>query len=186
MAGSSCYLKPKENMLLRLAKPLLLALLIGQVAGPAIGLTSDRRQPIRITADRMIVDERKGVSRYNGNVFLKQGSLEIRGDQLTVHFQQGKIIQIVATGNPARLQQKPDEREMIYSSARRMEYNTRNGQLLLIDNARVTQGANRFSGERIEYDTLKSIVAARRAEENKDGRVHVIIEPADKRQDSQE
>lgn len=173
-------------MLLRLVKPLLLALLIGQVAAPAIGLTSDRRQPIRITADRMIVDERKGVSHYRGNVFLKQGSLEIRADQLTVRLQQGKISQIVATGNPARLQQKPDERDMIYSSARRMEYNTHSGRLLLIDNARVTQGANRFSGKHIEYNTLNSTVTAGRDQENKDDRVHVIIEPADKRQESKE
>ncbi len=173
-------------MLLRLAKPLLLTLLMGQVAAPVIALTSDRQQPIRITADRMIVDERKGVSRYQGHVFLKQGSLEIRGDQLTVHFRQGKIIQIVATGSPARLRQKPDKLEMIRSSARRMEYDTRNGRLLLIDNAHVTQGANRFSGARIEYDTLNSIVAARRAGENENGRVHAIIEPANKQEDSKE
>ena len=162
---------------------LLLVLLLLTVATPPLALTSDRNQPIRITADQMLVDERKGISHYQGDVYLKQGSLEIRSDELTVHIDAGKVEKIIVTGQPARLQQQPDERPTVYSSANRMEYDTGSGELLLIEDARVKQGANTFSGARIEYDTINSIVAARKDEEEDDGRVHAIIEPADKSQD---
>jgi len=164
---------------------LLCLLLLGQVV-PALALTSDQHQPIRVTSDRMTVDERQGISHYEGNVYLKQGSLEIRADTLTVHLKNGKITRIIIIGSPARLQQQPDDRDTIHSSARRMEYDTRSGQLLLIHDALVKQGANRFSGARIEYNTQTSIVAAERTPEDSNGRVHAIIEPTDKQQDNQQ
>lgn len=167
-------------------KPLLLVALTLVPAVSAWALSTDRNQPVRITADRMRADERLGISHYEGDVFLKQGSLEIRSDELTVHLQDGEVTRIIVTGNPARLQQQPDNREMVYSEARRMEYNTQSGELLLIDDARVKQGSNRFSGARIHYDTRNSIVAANRDaadSEREDGRVRAIIEPADKQQE---
>jgi len=180
-------------MLLTRAKSLLLMTLLTSIPASVWALSSDRDQPVNITADRMRADERQGISRYQGDVFLKQGSLEIRGDELTVHLQEGAVTRIIAVGEPAKLQQQPDNREMVYSEARRMEYNTRSGELLLIDNARVKQGANRFSGTRIHYDTRNSIVTANSDTPSKqpddpqsDGRVRAIIEPGDKQQEQGE
>lgn len=178
-------------MLLPRAKPLLLLALLGLAPAGVWALSSDREQPVNISADRMRADERRGVSHYMGDVFLKQGSLEIRSDELTVHLEDGEVRQIIVIGQPAKLQQKPDDREMVYSEARRMEYDTQSGELLLIDDAQVKQGANRFSGARIHYDTRNSIVAANSEKESStspdaadDGRVKAIIEPADKAGDS--
>ncbi|MFO8024190.1 lipopolysaccharide transport periplasmic protein LptA [Thiohalophilus sp.] len=178
-------------MLLLRAKSLLLLVLLGFAPVSVWALSSDREQPVNISADRMRADERHGISHYIGDVFLKQGSLEIRSDELTVHLEDGEVRQIIVIGQPARLQQKPDNREMVYSEARRMEYDTRSGELLLIDEARVTQGANRFSGSRIHYDTRNSIVAANSQGQSStspeapdDGRVKAIIEPADKAGDN--
>lgn len=170
----------------RHVKPLLLTALLLLPATPVSALSSDRQQPVKITADRMKADERRGVSHYQGDVFLKQGSLEIRAEELIVHLSDGEVTRIVVIGNPAKLQQQPDDREMVYSEAQRMEYNTRNGELLLIDDAHVKQGANRFSGARIHYDTRNSIVAANtdspasQPAGESDGRVRAIIEPGDK------
>lgn len=170
----------------RHVKLLLIALLLLPTA-PVSALSSDRQQPVKITADRMLADERRGVSHYQGDVFLKQGSLEIRADELTVHLSDGEVTKIIIIGDPAKLQQQPDDREMVYSEARRMEYNIRNGELLLIDDAHVKQGANRFSGARIQYDTRNSIVAANTDSTSptqpageSEGRVRAIIEPGDK------
>ncbi|MDZ7662254.1 lipopolysaccharide transport periplasmic protein LptA [Thiohalophilus sp.] len=177
-------------MLLTRAKSLLLMTLLASIPASVWALSSDRDQPVNITADRMRADERQGISHYEGEVFLKQGSLEIRGDELTVHLQKGEVSRIIVIGKPAELQQQPDNREMVYSEARRMEYNTQSGELLLIDDARVKQGTNRISGTRIHYDTRNSIVAANSDSPSKqpddpqsDGRVRVIIEPGDKPQD---
>jgi lipopolysaccharide export system protein LptA len=172
-------------MILRHVKPLLLVGLTLVPAAPLSALSSDRNKPVTITADRMQADEHKGTSHYQGDVFLKQGSLEIHSDELVVHVKNGEVQKIIVTGSPATLQQQPDDREMVYSEARRMEYDTRSGQLLLIDDAHVKQGSNRFSGARIDYDTRNSIVAANRDNTDSrespddDGRVRAIIEPAD-------
>lgn len=179
-------------MLLHRAKPLLLAALMATSVAPAWALSTDRNQPVKITADRMRADERQGTSHYEGDVFLKQGSLEIRADELTVHLDNGEVRRIIVVGQPAKLQQQPDNREMVYSEARRMEYDIRSGELLLLNEARVKQGASHFSGARIHYDTRNSIVAANRdsttSEQDKtdDGRVRAIIEPADKPQDGKQ
>jgi lipopolysaccharide export system protein LptA len=177
----------------RHVKPLLLMALILLPTAPALALSSDRQQPVEITADSMRADERRGVSHYQGDVFLKQGSLEIRADELTVHLTDGEVTRIIVIGSPAKLQQQPDNREMVYSEARRMDYNTRSGELLLLEDAHVKQGANRFSGERIDYDTRKSIVTAEAGDGDtpaqpagdSDGRVRAIIEPKDQSGDGQ-
>jgi lipopolysaccharide export system protein LptA len=158
-------------------------------AAPASALTSDREKPVHITADRMQANEREGTSHYVGDVYLKQGSLEIRSDELTVYLKNGEVHKIIVLGNPARLQQQPDDRDMVFSEALKMEYDTRSGELLLIEDAHVKQGVNRISGQRIQYDTRNSIVAAQRQDSNGtdstggDGRVRAIIEPADKTQE---
>lgn len=176
-------------MRLRPANCLLLVLLGLVHAAPLSALTSDRDKPVHITADRMQANEREGTSHYVGDVYLKQGSLEIRSDELTVYLKNGEVRKIIVLGDPAKLQQQPDDRDMVFSEARRMEYNTLNGELLLIEDAHVKQGVNRISGQRINYDTRNSIVAASR-ETGKgkdstegDGRVRAIIEPAEKTQE---
>ncbi|TDY01089.1 lipopolysaccharide transport periplasmic protein LptA [Thiohalophilus thiocyanatoxydans] len=174
-------------MLLTRAKSLLLMALLGSISISAGALSSDREQPVNITADRMRADEREGLSHYEGDVFLKQGSLEIRAEEITVYLEEGEVTRIIAIGEPAKLQQQPDDREMVYSEARRMKYNTRNGELLLLEDAWVKQSGNRISGKRIHYDTSNSIVTANRdtapkqsGDSQDDGRVRAIIEPKEK------
>ena len=43
----------------------------------ALGLPSDREQPIHISADKALRDEKKGITVYQGNVEMNQGSLRI-------------------------------------------------------------------------------------------------------------
>lgn len=155
----------------------MLSLLVTIVPN-VLALPGDRQQPIKIRADRMVVDERQGISHYSGEVHMTQGSLEVRADDLVVHINKGQVIQIIITGEPATLQQQRQaDQPAIRSSAKKMEYDTRTGRLFLIDNASVLQGPNRFSGDRIEYDTFRSIVAAGTHEENQGGRVRAVIEP---------
>jgi len=46
-------------------------------AGASLALPDDRDQPIRITADTAIRDEKQGFTVYTGNVHMIQGSLDI-------------------------------------------------------------------------------------------------------------
>ena len=141
------------------------------------GLESDRDQPIHIKADRITVNEKQGVSFYQGNVQFTQGSLRVNGDEVTVFLQGDTLSKVIVIGNPATLIQQPDHRqEPVNAKAMQMEYDAKQEIVYLIENAEVQQGPNSFAGNHIEYDTRNSMVSARKGETD-DSRVHVIITP---------
>ena len=143
-------------------------------------LESDREQPIHIKADRITVNEKQGISFYQGNVQFTQGSLRVTGDEVTVFLQGDVLSKVIVIGTPATLVQQPDHRqEPVNSKAKRMEYDAKKEVVYLIDDAEVKQGPNSFAGNYIEYDTRNSMVSARKGEKD-EGRVHVIITPPKK------
>ena len=169
------YLSP-DKLLPGILLPALLWL-----TGPALALQSDREQPIYITADHVEIDKGKGFSKYTGRVHIRQGSVNIRGELVLFHHQNGEVEKVIINGEPASFQQQPDKgSDVIVSNARRMEYFAKTSRLFLIDDAQVTQGANRFSGERIEYDIYRGTVVAKKDETGK-SRVRAIIAPAEEK-----
>ncbi len=96
-------------------------------------LESDRDQPIHIKADRITVNEKQGVSFYQGNVQFTQGSLRVNGDEVTVFLQGDTLSKVIVIGNPATLVQQPDHRqELVNSKATRMEYDANKEIVYLI------------------------------------------------------
>ena len=159
-------------------KSLYLSLLL--ISPVCWGLESDRQQPIHIQADRITVHEKEGVSYYEGNVQFTQGSLQVKGDEITVYLKGDVLQKVIVKGSPATMQQQPEpDQELVHSQAARMEYNAQQQIVTLIDNAQIQQGPNSFAGDYIEYDTRNSMVSARKGE-TEDSRVHVIITPPDK------
>ncbi|MGD8925615.1 MAG: lipopolysaccharide transport periplasmic protein LptA [Thioalkalispiraceae bacterium] len=146
-------------------------------SSPGFALRSDRDQPIDIQADRVEIKEKEEISEYIGNVHLKQGSLDIKADKVTVYLKNGRLIKILIMGNPAVFKQKPeDNKDVVRSSAMNMEYFASKQHLILKTNASVVQGDNHFSGDFIEYDTLNSTVKANK-DKGSESRVHAIIKP---------
>ncbi len=146
---------------------------------PGWALRSDRNQPVTIKADQVEINEKTEISHYQGNVYLKQGTLIIKADSVFVYLSKGELSKIVIDGKPATFEQKPDDnKDIVKSSANHMEYYAPKQILILKQNARVIQGANNFSGDFIEYDTLNSTVKAN-TDEGSDSRVHAIIHPKD-------
>jgi len=146
----------------------------------AFALSSDREQPIHINADSMVAEEPKGYSHYLGNVHITQGSLKVDADEVYIYLVDGLLDKLIIIGEPAKLQQIPDNStEIVYSRAKRMEYFASTDRLLLMKDAEVWQGANRFSGEHIEYDTLNSRVSAN-SNGQEAGRIRAVIIPQKK------
>ena len=58
----------------------LLCILVSQFS---LALPDDRQQPIHISADNALRDEKKGITIYRGNVVLNQGSLHISANRIT-------------------------------------------------------------------------------------------------------
>ena len=119
----------------------LAALLLAGAAllAPAVqALPGDREQPIAVEADRAVRDEKAGETIYSGDVRLVQGSLVIEADALTIYHSRDLAERVVATGEPARMQQQPEVDEaVIHAAARRITYFTAEERVLLERDAEV-------------------------------------------------
>lgn len=88
-----------------------IAALIGMLLPlAASALPSDKEQEIRIAANTATLDQKKGVTIYSGDVQFSQGSLVLKADTVTAHFdaETQKIEKIEAHGSPARYEQQPE------------------------------------------------------------------------------
>lgn len=152
----------------------------------AFALSSDRYQAITIHSDSAERDELKGTTTYSGNVVMQQGSMRIDADQVVIFNDKNKVTQIVATGRPARYQQKPTEDEgPVIAEAQRLEYNIAQDTLHLIDNASLQQEGTSLSGNRIDYDVKKSVVTAG-SDASQNERVKMVIPARALRQEGED
>lgn len=166
---------------------LVAALTLGLLACPsAFALSSDRNQAITIHSDSAERDEIKGTTTYSGNVVMQQGSMRIDAEEVVIVNDKSKVTQIVATGNPARYQQKPSADDgPVVAQANRLEYNIAQDTLHLIDNALLQQEGTSLSGNRIDYDVKKSVVKAG-GDASQNERVKMVIPARSLKQQEEE
>ncbi len=145
-------------------------------ATTATALPEDRQQPIRLQADRASFEQRSGVSVYEGNVEVSQGTLYLAADRATVHFDaDGQFLRMEAVGTPTRFRYQPHaQRPPIDGTGDQIDYNAQTARVRVIGNARLVQGGDTFSGDRIEYDLNRDTVEARGREGE---RIEFTIQP---------
>jgi lipopolysaccharide export system protein LptA len=73
----------------------------------AAALPEDRNQPIKLEAGRGQLDQKSGVSVYEGNVVISQGSMRLTADTATIYVKDNSFQKMDATGNPATLRYQP-------------------------------------------------------------------------------
>jgi lipopolysaccharide export system protein LptA len=157
----------------------LLALSYVLFWGQTQALATDKEQQIQLEADRVDIDDAKGVSTYQGNVVLIQGSLHVWCDAMTIYSSSQAANKIVATGNPARFRQKPEDKDEIQGEALKIVYFTNEEKVHLLQEAQLTQNADVFRSQRIELDLLRDTITAGRTKDTP-GRVHITLQPRDK------
>ncbi len=159
---------------------LIVLLLLWGLSGVSVALSTDPEQPVNIEADTAEIDDERGVTEYTGSVVMTQGTIRIRADKVTIYTGDEGLERAVLLGKPARFRQRPDNSDkFIRASAKKIEYLATKNMLYLIDNAKVSQGADSFQGNRLAYDTKRSIVKARKAKSGKQ-RVKITITPKKK------
>jgi lipopolysaccharide export system protein LptA len=132
---------------------------------------------MHLEADSLSVDEASGVVLYEGSVEITQGSLKIWADKLWIHRRQGKTEKIIGEGGPVRFRQLPEKgAQEVRGEAKRVEIYAQRNELLLIDDALLEQGGNRFHSDRILYNRDKAVVRAGASARGKQ-RVQVVIDP---------
>jgi lipopolysaccharide export system protein LptA len=166
MARSSRY--GRTLALLALAMPAMLA----------VALPDDRDQPIHITADKALRDEKKGVTIYTGNVVLVQGSMELEAETLTVYHTTEKADQMIATGNPAKMRQQPElNKGIVHAQGKVITYFRNEDKVNLRTDAKIEQDGAVVSGDSIDYIIAKQLITAQSDGTQPDNRVQVVIPP---------
>ena len=158
------------------AGALLLAMLFAAFSGSALALPDDREQPIRITADQALRDEKQGFTEYTGNVRMDQGSLHIEADKITIYHVEEEADKIVAEGAPAHMQQQPEVgKGLMHARANIIEYYKAEDRVHLRDNAQVEQDGSTVAGDTIDYFITEQLVRADSNQAESSSRVEVVI-----------
>jgi lipopolysaccharide export system protein LptA len=136
----------------------------------------DNQQPIHVEADSLEVRDNDNISIYTGNVKLTQGSLEVHSDRLTLYFEDNKILILMKmAGSPATFRQLTDSNLEIIGEALKIEYRESESTLLLLGNAKLTQGSDIIESNKINLNIDSNSIEAGSVEP--DNRVRMLIQP---------
>jgi lipopolysaccharide export system protein LptA len=141
----------------------ILTLLRGNFSAIGWALPSDRDQPANIEADHVEYQQKTGITIYTGHVKVDQGTSHLLADTMTVYqdSHNKKMQKIIAQGNLAQYTTLPKPGgEILHASAKTIQYDPINNQVLLLGDAVVMQEGNSFRGQHIEYDVTKEIVVS--------------------------
>jgi lipopolysaccharide export system protein LptA len=149
-------------------------------AGPALALPDDREQPIHITADKAVRDEKRGVTIYSGNVEMRQGSLELDADSLTIFHEAEDADKIIARGAPAKMRQQPEiDSGIVNAHAEEITYLRRSERVNLRSGAHLERDDGTLvTGDSIDYFIVQQVVRAESDTTNADNKVVVVIPPS--------
>ncbi len=167
----------QHSALRQLVLWLMLAL---PLAAGAFDLESD--QPIRVNADSARLDDMTGTATYTGDVLVQQGETRLEADRVVLHRDEQGLTRIEAEGDPARYRQPgTDGSGQTDARALRITYSAPDSRLVFEEQAVIGQNGNRFSGNRIDYDSTRRVVTAtsspQKDNQSEDGRVEMIIQP---------
>lgn len=155
-------------------------------SAPAPALPDDREQPIRIAADKAVRNEKRGITLYNGNVEMRQGSMELDADSLVVYHKGEYANKIVAHGAPARMRQRPEPDEgLVHAHARVITYFRDEELVNLRTDARVErEDGTLVTGDSIDYFIAKQLITAESDQTDEGNKVFVVIPPSVHREDN--
>ena len=152
------------------------------LSNAAMALSSDIKQPVRISADTVVFNKSKGTAVYSGNVVIIQGSLQIRAWEIDIKAPKNAIETMTAKGSPVKFQQTMDDGKVAKGSSKLLRYFVKQKKMTLDGDAVLTQNNDKFSSEHIEYSTrtgeLKAgIPRVKGKKPNPKGRVNAIFYP---------
>lgn len=128
---------------------------------PELALAAEAGQPMHLRSAQAEFDQLNGLGVYLGGVAAQQGSLQVTGERLVVHYRNAKAQRIVASGGPARYQQRlQGQGGLVRGSAAAIDYDVGQGRVDLQGGARLLQAGNAVAGERVRYRLASQRVEA--------------------------
>jgi lipopolysaccharide export system protein LptA len=143
----------------------------------AHALPDDINKPLEIQADEASFDQNTGEAIYKGNVFIKQGSIEIQAQYLKVSTDTNtrKFSRLEASGNPAKFSQQVDwSGNIVISKGNEIHYSTLESKLEIMGNGYLSRMENSIAADYILYMVEDGTF---NAEKKDTGRVSMTLQP---------
>lgn len=112
------------------------------------GITTDPSAPVEVAADSLSVDQDTGTAIFDGNVVIGQGELRIAAAR-------AQVVYDAATGDIASFEASGGvtfANGTEAAEAQSASYDLQNGNLILIGDVLLTQGASALSADRMTID----------------------------------
>ncbi|MGY8850257.1 MAG: lipopolysaccharide transport periplasmic protein LptA [Pseudomonadales bacterium] len=145
----------------------------------ALALPDDRTQTITIESNSAERDQKTGLTQYQGNVVINQGSLVIEADQVTVYYKDNKVSRIVCLGLPASYQQQAaEDGGLIIAKAETIVYLLAEDEINLKSNAVLSRNGTLIKGDSINYDLENETWKAKGNQRGEQKRIQLVIPPS--------
>lgn len=167
---------PRARSVERLFASLLLA-----CALPAHALSTDRNQPMDVSANYSRINQggggKPGTTFLRGDVRVVQGTMKANAAEATIEQDaNGAIRRVILSGDQARLEQQQDGGGLMTAQANRIEFDNATSIAELSGSVKVVQqGRGEFRGAHMTYNTNTGQMESGNQEAG--GRVHMIIQP---------
>ena len=146
------------------------------LASPALlALESDRQQQLLINADTTDGTLGDGTAILRGNVEIRQCSLLVRANVAQVEKADGRVRQVILTGNPVLLQQEIEKEGLVTATAKSISYQVATGMVTLTGDADVNHPQYHISGEVLTYDMNRQHFQGNGGDGN--GRIRIELAP---------
>ncbi|UQB42921.1 lipopolysaccharide transport periplasmic protein LptA [Thiomicrospira microaerophila] len=134
--------------------------------------------PIQIEADKLDIQDTKGITHYSGNVIVSQGETKILGEQVKISHPNRTLLNLTATGAPAKFHHFDAEQQLqIHGQANTIIYFAQEREIHLIGNAYLTQqDSHTIQGPSLIYD-MNELTLQAGSNEAYTGRVIMTFEP---------
>ncbi|KOO05165.1 lipopolysaccharide transport periplasmic protein LptA [Vibrio nereis] len=147
------------------------------LSSQALALSSDQDQPVYIDSDSQQLDMKSNKVTFQGDVKLKQGSININAAKVVVtrNPKNGSIQSIDAFGNLVTFSQLTDDGKTLYGEAKEMQYSLAKDQLTMKKSAMLSQDDSTIRGSQIRYKISQQKLIA--DSQSKGDRVTTVLQP---------
>ena len=159
---------------------LLLLAVLATTSLPLAAAERTRTEPVHLRADRIEIDQKKGLSRYLGNVSLRQGALQVTAARAEARSRGDTLEFVTAEGAPLTFRDQPPGLDQpVHGVARRLEYEALERRVHLYGEVEIHHGDDLIRADSLHYDIAND---SAQAESGAGTRVQTTLTP--RREDS--
>lgn len=160
---------------------IIFSFLFAFITNNACGLSTDESQPIKITANSGIADQKNLMTILTGNIIITRGSIVIHANKGTVHQDANGDKLLTLYGTPITFSQRQDDGQMVKGQCNQFDYNTKTNLAILTGRAKIQKEKDLITGEKITYNTKTQVYSANGSPANginkkQAGRVTIILD----------